>query len=298
MKDAFLTYMQCELNSSANTIAAYRRDLDQWIEFATGGGRLEFTPQSYSVGDLRKWILSVARSGAGQTTVRRKVQTLRAFYRYLQRSGVVSQNPASELTLPRLAKPLPVFVRPEETNAVIDSRIDEDDYEAVRDRLIVTMLYTTGMRCSELTGLLDTAVDTRGGELKVLGKRNKERIIPFGEELRAMIDHYRSLRSQMLPGAPTEAFFVRPGGEPVYYGLVYRTVHAGLEGVSAGRRSPHVMRHSFATDMLNNGADLMAVQKLLGHTSLATTQRYTHLSYRELQKNYKQAHPRAQRKED
>jgi len=128
MKDAFLTYMQCELNSSANTIAAYRRDLDQWIEFATGGGRLEFTPQSYSVGDLRKWILSVARSGAGQTTVRRKVQTLRAFYRYLQRSGVVSQNPASELTLPRLAKPLPVFVRPEETNAVIYSLIYEDDY--------------------------------------------------------------------------------------------------------------------------------------------------------------------------
>lgn len=116
--------------------------------------------------------------------------------------------------------------------------------------------------------------------------------------MRTMIDHYRSLRSQMLPGAPTEAFFVRPGGEPVYYGLVYRTVHAGLEGVSAGRRSPHVMRHSFATDMLNNGADLMAVQKLLGHTSLATTQRYTHLSYRELQKNYIQAHPRAQRKED
>ena len=118
---------------------------------------------------------------------------------------------------------------------------------------MIMLIYSTGMRRAELIGLLDRNIDTGRGELKVLGKRNKERIIPFGEELRTMIDHYRSLRSQMLPGAPTEAFFVRPGGEPVYYGLVYRTVHAGLEGVSAGRRSPHVMRHSFATDMLNNG---------------------------------------------
>ncbi len=296
MKDAFLTYMQCELNSSANTIAAYRRDLDQWIDFATGGGRLEFTPQSYSVGDLRKWILSVARSGAGQTTVRRKVQTLRAFYRYLQRSGVVSQNPASELTLPRLAKPLPVFVRPEETNAVIDSRIDEDDYEAVRDRLIVTMLYTTGMRCSELTGLLDTAVDTRGGELKVLGKRNKERIIPFGAELAQMIDRYRQMRNELIAVRAPE-FFLRVTGEPLYRKLVYNVVHGALGGTAhAARLSPHVLRHSFATDMLNNGAGLTAVQQLLGHSSLSTTQIYTHISYRDLQQNYQQAHPRATKK--
>ena len=143
-------------------------------------------------------------------------------------------------------------------------------------------------------------VDTSRGELKVLGKRNKERIIPFGEELREMISHYRDIRSTSVPQTGTDAFFVRDNGDPVYYGLVYRTVRSVLDSanVKSSRRSPHTLRHSFATDMLNNGADLAAVQKLLGHASLATTQRYTHLSYRELQKNYKLAHPRAQKKEN
>lgn len=296
MINEFLTYLRCELNRSANTVEAYRRDLDQWSEFAGGGNPQAFDPTRFGAGDLRRWILSVARGGAGATTIRRKVQALRAFYSFLLRRGLVTQNPASELTLPKLAKPLPVYVRAEETNAAIDARIDEGDFEEVRNRLIVTMLYTTGMRCSELTGLLDSAVDSRGGELKVLGKRNKERIIPFGAELSQMIDKYRALRNEFIAVRAPE-FFLRANGEPLYRKLVYNVVHTSLGGVAhAARLSPHVLRHSFATDMLNNGAELTAVQQLLGHSSLSTTQIYTHISYRELQQNYQQAHPRATKK--
>ena len=297
--EAFYDYLRGEAARSAHPVTAYRHDVESLRGFLKGDSDAERDPRRITLAELRMWVAELASQGLSTVTIVRKIQSVRAFFHFLvRRHGMVS-NPASRLVTPRLPKVLPEYVRQEETMAKIDGLgAFSDDFTEARDALMLTMLYSTGMRAAELVGLRDAAVDTSRCELKVLGKRNKERIIPFGEELRTMIDHYRSLRSQMLPGAPTEAFFVRPGGEPVYYGLVYRTVHAGLEGVSAGRRSPHVMRHSFATDMLNNGADLMAVQKLLGHTSLATTQRYTHLSYRELQKNYKQAHPRAQRKED
>lgn len=300
MYDAFYRYLAGEAARSPLTVTAYRRDIESLREFRRTNLALgDADPRTTTLSELRMWVADLAAEKLSTTTIVRKIQAVRAFFRYLVKRQGMLENPAERLSTPRLPKNLPPFMRQEETMEKIDSLdADSDDFTRTRNALMLTMFYSTGMRAAELIGLRDAAVDTAKGELKVLGKRNKERIIPFGEELRTMIDHYRSLRSQMLPGAPTEAFFVRPGGEPVYYGLVYRTVHAGLEGVSAGRRSPHVMRHSFATDMLNNGADLMAVQKLLGHTSLATTQRYTHLSYRELQKNYKQAHPRAQRKED
>ena len=188
---------------------------------------------------------------------------------------------------------------------MIDSLDDDsmalDDFETVRDALIVNMLYTTGMRAAELVDLDDGKVDCLACELKVHGKRNKERIIPFGKELKEMITRYRQIRNSTIGNsAPADPFFVRPDGKRVYYQLVYRVVRRTLSAarVSSSRRSPHVLRHSFATDMLNDGADLTAIQKLLGHNSLATTQRYTHLSYRELQQNYQLAHPRAQKKED
>lgn len=296
MIEDFLTYLKCERNASVNTVAAYKRDLDQWRDFVAPDGK-QFLPEKLSSGDLRRWVLSIARGGAGQSTVRRKVQTLRAFYHYLMRMGLVGENPAADLTLPKLPKPLPVIVRQEETNAVIDSEIDEDDFEAVRNRLILNMLYSTGMRCSELIGLRDAAVNTLSGELKVLGKRNKERIIPFGDELTELISTYRQLRSRDVVSMP-ERFFVREDGEPLYPKLVYNLVHEAMTeaDVHASRMSPHVLRHSFATDMLNNGAELPAVQKLLGHQSLATTQIYTHITYKELQQNYKLAHPRASKR--
>ena len=295
MIDAFLTYLRNELNMSVNTIDAYRNDLKQWHEFVTSGGRYPFMPADTRVSDLREWIASVARSGCSQRTVRRKVQSLRAFFRYMMRFHGLAVNPASELTLARLPKDLPVYVKPEETGALLDEELDTDDFVAVRDRLIIDMLYSTGIRCQELIDLLDVNVDVAKGELKVRGKRNKERIVPFGPELQEMITLYRRLRDGYVSRA--DEFFVRPTGEPLYRKLVYNVVHDAMAGtVHASRLSPHVLRHSFATDMLNNGADLSAVQQLLGHTSLATTQIYTHITYRDLKLNYQHAHPRALKK--
>ncbi len=206
-------------------------------------------------------------------------------------------NPAAELELAKADKPLPVFVRQDETNDILNEEFDRNDFTQTRNRLIVLMLYTTGMRASELMGLLDAAVDTEKGELKVLGKRNKERIIPFGDELSEMITLYRELRDNTVPPPPADEFFVRESGEPLYRDLIYKVVHNTLAGRTvAARQSPHVLRHSFATDMLNNGADLYSVQQLLGHQSLATTQVYTHITYRELKHNYELAHPRAAKK--
>ncbi|MBO4942228.1 MAG: tyrosine-type recombinase/integrase [Muribaculaceae bacterium] len=300
---AFLNYLKAEMNKSENTVRAYRSDLDSFRRFLGAELGKADNPADVTLADIRLWISYEAQRGIKNTSLARRETTLRTFYHYLKRRHGLEIDPTANLRGPKLEKALPSFVPQNEICAIIDSydaSESTDVFSAVRNELIVTMLYTTGMRAAELVGLKDVDVDTSRGELKVLGKRNKERIIPFGEELREMISHYRDIRSTSVPQTGTDAFFVRDNGDPVYYGLVYRTVRSVLDSanVKSSRRSPHTLRHSFATDMLNNGADLAAVQKLLGHASLATTQRYTHLSYRELQKNYKLAHPRAQKKEN
>lgn len=294
--DSFLTYIRCELNLSAHTVLSYSKDLDQWRDFATGGHPERFMPADTAVSDIRLWVSSLTSAGDSPRTVRRKVQALRAFYRYLMRFHGYTSNPAADIILARPPKTLPVYIRPAETQAILDDTIDTNDFTAVRDRLIVLMLYSTGMRCSELLTLLDSNVHRHRGELKVLGKRNKERIIPFGPELSDMIDCYRTLRHDTV-GCDTETFFVRPDGSPLYRKLIYNVVHDALDGrAHAARLSPHVLRHSMATDMLNNGATLNSIQQILGHQSLATTQVYTHITYRELKQNYQLAHPRALKK--
>ncbi|WP_290100020.1 tyrosine-type recombinase/integrase [uncultured Muribaculum sp.] len=195
-------------------------------------------------------------------------------------------------------KPLPVYIRQNELETVLDEATNYDDFDQLRNRLILLMLYSTGMRCSELTGLQTHNIDLNRGELKVLGKRNKERIIPFGSELANMMNAYLTLRKQTVPQPDTvKEFFVRKNGLPIYRKLAYNAVHQALAGrTNATRQSPHTLRHSCASDLLNNGADLFSVQKLLGHQSLATTQIYTHITYRELKNNYELAHPRAHKK--
>lgn len=291
----FLRYIATERRLSDNTAEAYSRDLAQWQEFATDGGRHPLEPATTAAGDLRLWVASLARDGISQRSIRRKVQSLRAFFTFMMRRHGLKANPASQLVLAKLPKTLPVFVRTEEINGLIDRGPDNpDDERSVRDYLIVTMFYETGIRCSELSGLLDRNINVAGGELKVHGKRNKDRIVPFGAELARLIEHYRSLRDAGSDG-PTETFFVGRARRPMSREAVYKAVRGSLDaaGVHAARRSPHTLRHTFATDMLNNGADLNAVQQLLGHESLATTQIYTHVTYRELINNYQTAHPRA-----
>lgn len=297
--EAFLTYIRCELNYSAHTVSSYAVDLRQWADFATGGHPETLAPLDVATSDLRQWLASVAAGGATGSTLRRKAQSLRAFFRYLMKRHGLKHNPASDLPRIKRSLQLPTYIRPEDTRRILDEPIDTDDFIEMRDRLIMTMLYSTGIRASELVGLLDSNVNMPRRELKVHGKRNKDRVIPFGDELAQMIDRYRHLRDNDAGGSEG-TFFTRPGGAPIYRGLLYRIVHRELldGGAHAARLSPHVMRHSFATDMLNNGADLSAVQQLLGHQSLMTTQVYTHITYRELKQNYQLAHPRALKKED
>lgn len=294
MIENFLTYLRCELNLSQNTVDAYRTDLRQWRDYMEADNIAE-NYRLVTTAMLRAWIADVARRGCCNRTIRRKVQSLRAFFHYLMKVHGLEANPAADLALAKIPRRLPVYIRPGETAELFESGFDRCDFTEVRNRLITDMLYSTGMRCSELIGLRDINVDTSRGELKVLGKRNKERIIPFGSELAKLITDYRTLRDKA--GLRADEFFVRSDGRPLYRKLVYNVVHKQLEGhVNAPKLSPHVLRHSFATDMLNNGAELNAVQQLLGHASLATTQIYTHITYRDLQHNYQLAHPRAQKK--
>lgn len=296
--ESFLTYIRCELNLSALTVLSYGRNLRQWTEFATGGRPDSFDPFSVTPSDLRVWIAHLAAAGNSPRTLRLKVQTLRAFFRYLMKQHGLKSNPAAELQLAKTDRPLPVFVRPAETAAILDAEIpDTGSFTDVRNHLMLLMLYSTGMRSAELQSLLDADVDTSAMRLKVLGKRNKERIIPFGPELAQAVNRYRAVRDAQLPRPLSPELFLRPDGSPLYRRLIYKIIHDMLAegGAHAARLSPHVMRHSFATDMLNNGADLSAVQHLLGHSSLATTQIYTHISYRELRRDYLAAHPRARR---
>ncbi len=307
---SFLTYIRCELGLSAHTVLSYSVDLRQLREFLTvkpqpklppGAGRVNeedgFDPLTVSTSDIRQWMMTLAESGMSSRSLRRKLTAVSSFYAYLLRRGLVVRNPAHDVEMAKIPRPLPVNIRPAEINSIIeqdknpDPAVDSFSHE--RDSLIFLMLYSTGMRRAELIGLKDADVDTFRGELKVLGKRNKERIIPFGSELREAVENYRR-RRDLTVGGPTTTFFVRADGSPLYPMLVERVVKKAMQGrVHAGRLSPHVLRHSFASDMLNNGADLVAVQQLLGHESLATTQVYTHITYRELKQNYQLAHPRA-----
>lgn len=303
MIEEFLKYILAEQALAPLTADAYRRDLLQWADYATDNGRFELRPETTSVTDLRLWVAKLAKEGLSVTTVRRKIQSLRAFFRFMMKVHGMKENPAAELTPPRAPRRLPVSVRRSETMAMIDSAekvADEadpnDTFIARRNSLILDMLYTCGLRCSELTGLKDSAVDTVKGELKVLGKRNKERIVPFGTELSKQIELYRKERNRRGDDLP-DLLFVSAKSCGLSRKSVYNIVHRAMaDSVHASRMSPHVLRHSFATDLLNDGADLTSVQQLLGHNSLSTTQIYTHISFRELKQNYQQAHPRAQKK--
>ena len=295
--EAFYDFLSGERGLSELSVDAYRSDLTQLRSFLRDSLGKDDAPSSITLADLRLWLASLSRGKLKASSIKRKVAAVHTFFRFLVRRHGFAVDPSARLVAPKGEKVLAAFVPQVETEQILNSYdVAEEDFVVARDELIVTMLYSTGIRAAELIGLRDVAVDTSACELKVLGKRNKERIIPFGPELKQMIEHYRKLRDELVGGLPPESFFVRPSGEPVYYGLVNRVVHRELAGVQSARRSPHVLRHSFATDMLNNGAEITAVQQLLGHASLRTTQRYTHLSYRELQQNYKLAHPRALKK--
>ena len=284
---------------SPNTLTAYRRDLADWQDFSTNGSA-EFRPDDLTAADLRAWIAHLGRKGLSAVTLRRKLQAVRAFYRWMMRYHGLKNNPALDITPSRKPQPLPVNVRQAETESMLADAPTmwegTTPFLQERNRLVVDMLYSTGLRCQELIDLSDADVDTAQCQIRAFGKRRKERIVPFGKELRDSILSYRRLREQSfgkVRGA--DPFFLSPKGNKLYPKAVYNIVNHAMRrnNVHASRLSPHVLRHSCATDLLNSGADLNAVRELLGHASLASTQIYTHLTYSDLKQNYEQAHPRA-----
>lgn len=292
--EKFLRYLRYEKNYSSCTVLSYKRDLEQFRSFRSRE-RADARAMPVESDDVRNWVMALGEQGVSPRTIGRKISALRSYFKYAQRMGEVEDNPAAGVKLPKVRKQLPAFVRPEAMERLLDDDEKSDELATVRDRLIVAMLYETGMRRAELIGLRDAAVDNTMCELRVLGKRNKERIIPYGSALQEQITLYRALRGGV--SGENERFFTLDNGKPLYDKYVYRVVRQSLARVSTiAKKSPHVLRHSFASAMLNNGAGINSVKELLGHSSLASTEVYTHITFEELKQSYKHAHPRVEKK--
>ena len=290
--ESFLNYLKLERNYSEKTIISYKKDLEQFKMYLKQIDE-EAELKAVDADLIRSWVMSMMDEGLTASSVNRKLSALRSFYRYLLRKGLVQIDPVQKVAGPKKKKPLPTFVKEEEMNKLLDEIPFGDDFEGVRDKLILEVFYATGMRRSELVGLNDADIDYSASLIKVTGKRNKQRLIPFGDELKGLLLNYQQLRDETIP-QHSEAFFVRKNGERLYAKLVYNMVRRDLSKVvTLKKRSPHVLRHSFATNMLNNKASLGAVKELLGHERLTTTEIYTHTTFEELKKEYEHAHPRA-----
>lgn len=292
LTDSFLDYLRYERNYSDDTVKAYGEDIRQFQEFGGEGVGLQ-SPPEVVVDVVREWMIHLMNLGYATTSVNRKLSSLRSYYKYLLRKGEVKVDPLRKITGPKNKKNLPVFVKESEMNRLLDDEDFGEGFEGCRDHLVIAMFYATGMRLSELIGLDDGDVDFAASVIKVTGKRNKQRLIPFGEELRVEMEAYVKQRDESVP-VRSGAFFVRKTGERLYPNIVRKIVTRNLSKVvTVKKRSPHVLRHTFATSMLNHEAELGAIKELLGHESLATTEIYTHTTFEELKKVYNQAHPRA-----
>lgn len=292
LKESFLEYLELEKNYSDKTVVGYESDLREFEEYLKGVSE-DLDLLAVDADLVRGWVVSLMDRGFASTSVNRKLSSLRSFYRYLLKRGYVTVDPVAKVQGPKAKKPLPVFVKETDMDRLLDQTDFGSGFEGVRDRLIIEMFYLTGMRRSELVNLKDGDVDFSACVIKVTGKRNKQRLIPFAEQLKEDLLLYLSLRNEICAGA-CEAFFVRKDGRMLTPVAVYLLVKRNLaKVVTLKKKSPHVLRHSFATSMLNHDAEIEAVKELLGHENLMATEIYTHTTFEELKKVYEQAHPRA-----
>lgn len=290
-RDTFLNYIQYEKRFSKHTLLAYANDLEQFYNYLSSTYEINsITEINHSI--IRSWMVSLVEQKKpliSPRTINRKVTTLKTFYKYLLRQKLVIENPMLKIQAPKISKRLPVFVEKDNMNQLLNGQF-EDSFEGKRDKLIIELFYATGIRLSELINLKQKDVDLYACQLKVLGKRNKERIIPFNDALKEEIKAYLEAKKDLS----NEYLFIRVNGKKMYEKLVYELVKKYLSNVtSINKKSPHILRHTFATHMLNNGADINAIKELLGHSSLAATQVYTHNTVEKLKSIHKQAHPKA-----
>jgi integrase/recombinase XerC len=287
----FLNYLSTERRFSEHTCLAYKKDIEQFIEFSgviQQSGLLEVEAKL-----IRGWIVDLIDNGYVNRSVNRKLSSLRTYFGWLAKTGTIDTNPMQSIKGPKAEKRLPSFAQQQEFKESKTKVLFGEDFDGVRDKLMFEVLYQTGIRSSELVNLRDVNVDKQ--QIKVLGKRNKERIIPIGEQLGELINRYRDLRKVLL--ANNDYFFVLNSGKKLYPKFVYRKINKYLGLVTdLEKKSPHVMRHTFATHMLNNGAGLESLKELLGHASLSATQIYTHNSFSEITTIYSQSHPRGHKK--
>ena len=291
----FLSHLQYEKRYSVNTVVAYRTDLEQFFEY------LEKEYSSPEVGEIthfyiRSWIVKLIDSKISSRSVNRKITTLKSFFRFLLREKLLEKNPMVKVQSPKTGKKLPVFIDEIKMGQLFSEIPFEAGFAGTRDRTVLEMFYGTGMRLTELVNLKMSDVSFSNNTIKVLGKRNKERFIPFSDTLSHALRNYINVREQHLAenSKGESVLFIDDRCNKIYTKFVYRLVRKYLGMITTGdHRHPHVLRHTFATHLLNNGAEINAVKELLGHSSLAATQVYTHNTIEKLKNIYKQAHPKA-----
>jgi len=291
MLDNFIDFLSAQKRFSEHTAIAYRKDLEQFLEFADISNESELKEVNARL--IRGWMVELMEKDYVPQSVNRKLSTLRTYFKWLKKESVIIENPMKLVRGPKNNKRLPSFVQQKQ---LASDKLDDtfgDDFEGQRDRLMFELLYQTGIRLSELISLKDA--DTTNTQIKVVGKRNKERIIPISKDLSELISRYRKLRSEMV--ISTNTLLVLNTGKNLYPKFVYRKINKYLSiATDVRKKSPHVLRHTFATHMLNNGAGLEVLKELLGHANLSATQVYTHNSFAELTAIYSQSHPRGQQK--
>jgi len=293
MVEQFLRYLEFEKRYSTHTIKAYENDLKVFLEFITK----QFHVSNINNADykmIRSWITKMMNDNISARSIHRKISTLKAFYRYQQREGNIESNPTMKVILPRMSKRLTPFIPKSYADELFENHGFPDTFSGFRDKMIIEMLYATGMRRMELIRLKESDVDLSNQTVKVIGKGNKMRLIPIPSGLKSLINEYRYMKNKEFELNSSDSFIVTDKGEAVYEKFVYRKVHHYLSLLNKLEKcSPHVLRHTFATHLLDEGADINAVKELLGHSGLAATQIYTHNTIENLKTIYKQAHPRA-----
>jgi len=288
----FLNYIEYEKQFSPKTYTAYKTDLEQYFNFLSNREK-EIKKATHQ--DIRAWIIDELERGKTSKTVNRKISSLKAFYKFLCKNKYILTNPTTKLIVPKQKKSLPIFVSETDMNHLFE-RIDfGDTFEGIRDKTIIELFYATGIRLSELLNIKRKDIDFYTYTIKIIGKRKKERIIPFSPKLLSILNEYIAVYENEFGEFGQNMFlFTTKEGKIMYPKLIYKIVRKYLDMVSTvEKRSPHVLRHTFATHLLDNGADLSAIKEILGHSSLSATQFYTHTSVERLKKTYKQAHPRA-----
>ena len=292
MTEKFLQYIQYEKNYSSCTVLSYRKDLEQFTQFVAERGLTDDIAHA-TTEHIRLWLMTMRDAKCKATTINRRLSTLRSFYKFLLRQNAIEVDPTARIVAAKTPKKIPTFFSEKDLDNLLDMSENVTTFEACRNETIIETFYQTGMRLAELISLKDSDIDFDRNTIRIFGKRRKERIVPFGEDLREKLKNYIALRDREVERT-TPYLYILQSGKQMYAKAVYRIVTEAMGQVSTQeKRSPHVLRHTFATAMLNHGADINAVKELLGHANLAATQIYTHTTFEELKKIYKQAHPRA-----